>query len=746
MAGNGTSGSTGDGGQATAAELRYPDGLALDSSGDLLITDFNSNRIRKVNGTGVISTLAGNGTSGYSGDGGPATAARMMDPEGLAVDSSGNVYFADCDNNAIRRVNTAGVISTVAGGSFDNDGQPASAAYFNQPQSVVVDAAGDVFIADCYGQRMREINHVTGIVSTVAGTGILGYSGDGGQATAAQLSFPHAITLDGAGNLYIADSSNDRIRKVNLSTGVITTVAGDGSGSFSGDGGAATAAGIDYPEALTVDAAGDIFIADTDDFRIREVNAATHIISTVAGTGTSGYSGDAGQATAAKINYCYGLALDASGNLYISDTSNYRIRRVNLASGVITTIAGTGTFGSGGDGGQATAATIGDPGGLAFDAAGNLYIADYGKDRVRKVNTVTGVITTLAGTGTGGSSGDGGPATAANLNGSRGVAVDAAGDVYIADSGNDRIQELAAPANVVVAGATASAVTGPVTATYGSKLSVSATLTDGAAALAGQLVTFSLNGSSVGTAVTNVSGVASLSGISLAGYSAGTYTSYVSAAFAGFWSLPAASATANLVVTAAPTATRVAATPAAIAFGQSATLAVTVTAAAPGGGTPSGGTVTFYDNGTAVGTATLSGGTATLVTTALLPGTAVITAGYAGDGLNFLGSTSAPVSSPHHRHPGRQRQRRLPGRPAGRGGGRGGRHVHRRRPRRLRPRDQPCHRADDHRGRHRHSRLQRRRRTGHRRQPDYPRGVAAGRRRQPVYCRCQRTTASARST
>ena len=231
----------------------------------------------------------------------------------------------------MRRVNVSGIISTVARDATGDGGAP-TAAFINQPYSVAVDSAGDVFIADYDGQRIREINHATGLITTVAGDGTAGFAGDGGQATAAQLDYPRAVAVDAAGNVYIADTSDERIRKINMATGVITTVAGNGSVGFSGDGGPATAAELDFPEALTVDTAGDIFIADTDNQRIREVNAVTGNITTVAGNGTAGYNGDSQAATAAELNYPDGVAVDSSGNVYIADSSNYRIRKVNTAA------------------------------------------------------------------------------------------------------------------------------------------------------------------------------------------------------------------------------------------------------------------------------------------------------------------------------------------------------------------------------------------------------------------------------
>ena len=314
--------------------------MALDGSGNLYIADTDNNRIRKVSATGVITTVAGTATAGFSGDGAAATAAQLSIPTDVALDGAGNLYIVDNNNHRIRKVDSAGVITTVAGtGTADTQG------------------------------RIRG-----------------GFSGDGGAATAAQLAYPRKVALDGAGNLYIADSGNDRIRKVSA-TGVITTVAGTGMAGFSGDGGAATAAQLYSPYGVALDGAGNLYFADNRNERIRKVDSAG-VITTVAGTGIYGFSGDGGAATAAQLNSPYGVALDGSGNLYIADTSNQRIRKVDSA-GVITTVAGSGIFGFGGDGGAAVAAQLKLPFGVAVDGAGNLYIADNRNDRIRKAGPQT---------------------------------------------------------------------------------------------------------------------------------------------------------------------------------------------------------------------------------------------------------------------------------------------------------------------------------------------------------------------
>ena len=308
---------------------------------------------------------------------------------------------------------------------------------------MAVDGAGNLYIADTSNHRIRKVD-ATGVITTVAGTGTAGFSGDGGAAASAQLSNPYRVALDSAGNLYITDYGNNRIRKVDAA-GVISTVAGDGTYGYGGDGGPATAAQLYNPSGVALDGAGNLYIVDGDNQRIRKVDAAG-VISTVAGDGTRGYGGDGGAAVAAQLDYPSGVALDGAGNLYIAEANGNRIRKVD-AAGVITTVAGDGTFGSSGDGGPAVAARLGTSVSVAVDGAGNLYISNYGTQSIRKVDAA-GVITTVAGDGTLGSGygGDGGPATAAQLNFPRDVAVDGAGNLYIADSGNDRIRRVRPPA------------------------------------------------------------------------------------------------------------------------------------------------------------------------------------------------------------------------------------------------------------------------------------------------------------
>ena len=334
---------------------------------------------------GNISTVAGTGTVGFSGDAGPATSAQLNFPRGVAADSSGNLFIVDQTNNRIRKVDASGNISTVAGGGGAlGDGGPATSAQLASPKHLAVDSSGNLFIADTSNHRIRKVD-TSGTISTVAGNGTPGFSGEGGPATSAQLHFPHGVAVDSSGNLFISDVNNNRIRKVDTS-GNISTVAGTGTSGFSGDGGPSTAAQLDLPIGLAVDSSGNLFITDFGDNRIRMIDTSG-IISTVAGNGTSGFSGDGGPATSASLNRPQDIVVDSSGNFFIADGNNNRVRKVDT-SGNISTVAGNGTGGFSGDGGSATSAQLGAPQGAAVNSSGDLFIGDTGNQRIRKVEAV----------------------------------------------------------------------------------------------------------------------------------------------------------------------------------------------------------------------------------------------------------------------------------------------------------------------------------------------------------------------
>ncbi len=332
VAGIGTAGFGGDGAAATAANLNAPWLVVVDGSGNMYISDGANNRIRKVTASGTISTFAGIGTVGFSGDGGPATAAQFRAQWGIALDNSGNLYIADNGNHRIRKVNPSGIISTIAGngtGMFSGDGGPASAATLHNPSCLVADNSGNLYIADNYNYRIRKIDP-SGIISTIAGNGTAGYTGDGGAATAAEIRDIEGITIDGSGNLYFADPYDMVVRKISTSGG-ISTFAGTGTGGFSGDGGAGSSANLEQPICVAADGGGNLFIADLGNYRIRKVSPSG-IISTVAGTGTAGFAGDGGPATLAQIGYVTGVGTDGGGNLFIVDQDHNRIRKVDLCT------------------------------------------------------------------------------------------------------------------------------------------------------------------------------------------------------------------------------------------------------------------------------------------------------------------------------------------------------------------------------------------------------------------------------
>ena len=465
VAGTGEPGYSGDGAPATDAAL-VPTGLVLDSAGNLFIADLDNYVVRRVDAaTGLITTVAGSGAEGAAGDGGPATDATLV-PAGLALDSAGNLFIADLDNYVVRRVDAAtGLITTVSDYGWDvhsGDDGPATEAALAFPSSVALDASGNLFIVDPLNLRVRRVDAATGLITTVAGTGEPGYSGDGAPATAATFGigfddedFAISVALDAAGNLFIADAGNHVVRRVDAATGLITTVAGTGAEGYSGDGGPATDAALAFPSSVALDAAGNLFVADGFNHRIRKIDT-TGTITTVAGSGAEVHAGDGGPATEAALAFPSSVALDAAGNLFIVDPLNLRLRRVDAATGLITTVAGTGDPGYSGDGGPATAATFGIGWDdqdwfirLALDAAGNLFIADPGNHVVRRVDAETGLIATVAGSGAEGYSGDGESATDAALRFPSSVALDAAGNLFIADVGNHLVRRVASSSFVV---------------------------------------------------------------------------------------------------------------------------------------------------------------------------------------------------------------------------------------------------------------------------------------------------------
>ena len=428
LAGSGSQGSAD--GLGTAASFVFPVGVAVDGAGNVLVADAGGYKIRKVTPAGLVTTLAGSGTAG-SVDG-TGSAASFLEPYAVAVDAAGNAYVADSFNNKVRKVTPAGVVTTVAGsgasGSVDG---AATAATFNIPRGVAVDGA-TLYVADWGGQKIRKV--AAGIVTTLAGSGRSGFAD--GPGTAAAFYFPSGVAVDAGGNVYVADSWNHDVRKVSAG-GAVTTLAGSGSnGSADGTG---SVASFFEPAGVAADGFGNVYVADTLNQRIRKV-APGGVVTTLAGSGTRGFADGTG--TTAKFTYPYGVAADGSGNVFVADSGNHAIRKVTFG-GVVSTLAGTGVSGSAD--GPGTAASFNTPYGVAVDALGSVYVADWGNSKIRKV-TPGGTVSTLAGTGSMGSVD--GPGTSATFWGPSAVALDAQGNVYAADAGNYKIRKVTAAAMV----------------------------------------------------------------------------------------------------------------------------------------------------------------------------------------------------------------------------------------------------------------------------------------------------------
>jgi uncharacterized protein (TIGR03437 family) len=477
-----------DGSPANAVPLRTPIAVALDAQGNLYIADEADNRIRKVDSAGIISTYAGTGIAGYSGDRGPAANAQLNFPTGIALDAKGNMYVADAGNAVVRRIAADGTINTVAGngiGKFAGDNGPATSAQID-PVAVALDSQGNLYIADGLNYRIRKVA-TNGIITTIAGTGNEGDTGDNGPATSATISFVTDLAVDNAGNIYLADLYNYEVRKIDA-TGMMTDFAGGFQNLGYADGVPANTAAM-APDGVAFDGSGNLYISDENIYNtvIRRVDLSTGLIYTVAGSGVVGFTGDTAPALAAELNEPGGLTV-SGGVIYFADVANERVRKV--ANYVITTVAGTGIR----DGGPATNAFLNFPEGIAIDGSGDILVADTGNAEARKfkaggnINSIgqlqggspygvttdqagnfyltdeepvfpseiphvlkvgsDGTTTVIAGNGPDGFSGDDGPATLAVLNEPQGLAVDAAGNIYIADTGNHRVRKIDTSGNI----------------------------------------------------------------------------------------------------------------------------------------------------------------------------------------------------------------------------------------------------------------------------------------------------------
>ncbi|MGA9657555.1 MAG: hypothetical protein WBQ60_00440 [Asticcacaulis sp.] len=466
VAGNGGSGFGGDGELATQATVQGPQFLAFDASGALYITQSDS-RIRRVGIDGLVSTVAGTGMADFSGDGGLATQASLNYPSGIFVNANGEKYVADRENYRIRKISVNGVISTVAGGYLGNGGL-ATNAYLRRglfvtplgtPTNVAVDNRGNVYVSSRYSHEIRKVNP-TGVISTVAGTGVLGYSGDGGPATSAKLAYPRGVAPDKTGNLFIVDQYNSRIRKINPEQ-LITTVAGNGQVNFIDNTPNLSSAEFYNSSTLPIDSVGNLYVFSS--CCVAKINPAG-VISVVAGTTAgTGFSGDGGPATNARLSYPTSAVVGENNTLYIADGNNNRIRKVN-ADGIITTIAGTGSAGFGGENVAAVSTPV-VPTAITRDAAGNLYISESTFPRIRKIDR-NGIITTVAGSGVRGNTGDGGTATNAQLGRPEEIIFDAAGNLYIADAANRNVRKVTYPVQAnLIATSSCSATSTTLTAT-----------------------------------------------------------------------------------------------------------------------------------------------------------------------------------------------------------------------------------------------------------------------------------------
>lgn len=582
--------------EATNQKLNNPAALTFDSAGNLYIADQNDQLVVEVLTTGVMKTVAGTGAQGYAGDGGAATSALLNLPAGVAVDTAGNLYIADTGNNVVREVTTSGIISTIASTGLSG------------PTALTVDTAGNLYIADTLNNVIRKFNGAT--LTVIAGNGAQGFGGDGGAATSALLDGPMGLAISST-TLYIADSNNNRIRAVNLFSGVITTLAGTGMPAFAGDSGSATGASFSYPTGLTLDASGNLFIADTNNNRVREISS-TGTVSTIAGNGRQGYSGDNSAATVATLNSPLAVASAPGIGVAVADTDNDRVRMVTTA-GTIQTIAGSAAAGA-----ESLQVAASSPS-LVYGTAAVTATFSYGG------NTATGAVTFLditAGTTLGTANLASNTASLALPTLSAGVHQLVAS--YAGDSNNPAIASGIYVLTVTPVAVTASAHA--VTQPYGTAI---------------PLLTGTLTGVLPQDAAT-VTAVYATTATQTSAPGVYPITATLTGATAANYTLSLAPSSGSLTITKASTNITLTSTPTTQYAGVAVTLKAVVASATTG--TPTG-SVTFFDNGTAIGTVALASGVAQLSTTNLSIGAHVISMTYTGD-TNFLnGSASASTGA-----------------------------------------------------------------------------------------------------
>ena len=437
--GNGVPASNGDGGPATEASTLMPDAICLDAHDNLFVGEKYGYRVRKVDAqTGIATTLVGNGVPGWGEEGlhGSETVCNSVEA-GILADSDGTVYWCDCSGRLRRYDGQTGVVTTALGGTTIHDGEPATQGFLTAPTGICAGPDGHIYFADFFNQRVRKIDAQTGVISTVAGNGSRAYGGDGGPGPEAYLSNPHDVSVDSQGRVVIADTRHGYVRRVDLN-GVIHTIAGTGFQWDKGDGGSATSACILSVNAVAHGPNDDVYLSDGTIGRVRKIDAQTGIISTVAGTGQCGYDGDGGPVTRARIGAVNAIRFDTQGHMYLADSSNHAVRKV-APDGTITTVVGNGTAGFSPDGTPAVQAQLNNPNGIAVSADGVLYICDTNNNRIRRV-AADGTLQTVAGCDAQGDGGDGGPATQAQLNEPYGICLYGDDVLLITDYFNNRIR------------------------------------------------------------------------------------------------------------------------------------------------------------------------------------------------------------------------------------------------------------------------------------------------------------------